>query len=155
MDIGGYEFTGPVTDVASVPLDGRGVYVVVDLVDGEVDGYLDIGEARQLGDALRLHDRKTCWHENATGDLGYCYRITSGEWDRDLAPNPLEQTGEHATRERFGIVSELTWKLDFPCCPNSWQEIEEFWALYQEYEDEFGPREASQTGESETVESNK
>ena len=150
MDIGGYEFTGPVTDVSSVPLDGRGVYVVVDLVDGEVQKYLDVGETRQLGDTLRLHERNSCWAENSDGDLGYCYRITSGEWKRDLDPNPLEHTSERERPERTGIVSELTWKLEFVCCPNPWSEIEAFWELYKTYEDEFGPRETA--GERSPVE---
>lgn len=140
MEIASYQFTGPLTDVTKVPLDARGVYVVVDLVGDEVHGYLDVGEAKQLGDELHSHDRTDCWEEYAQGDIGYCYRITSGGWERDLDTNPLQRSPEKPRAESAGIVSELLWKHDFACTPDPWEEIEAHWRVYQTYEDEFGPR---------------
>lgn len=140
MEIEGYTLKGPLTDVTKVPLDARGVYVVVDLVDGEPQQYLDIGVTRQLGNELKTHARKNCWEENASGEIAYCYKITSGTWDRDLDLNPLSEGFGGMRPERFGIEGELKWKLNFACGPNPWQEIERYWETYQEYEDEFGPR---------------
>lgn len=138
MEIAGYEFKGPFTDVTNVPLDASGVYVVVSLVDGEPDRFLDVGESRQLGDSLKTHSRKSCWQEHATGDIAYCYKLTVTEWDHDLEPNPLEHTP--ARSAQAGLESELKWKLDFACGRDPWQEIAQYWELYQEYEQEFGPR---------------
>ncbi|AUX09587.1 hypothetical protein AArcSl_1962 [Halalkaliarchaeum desulfuricum] len=140
MEIAGYEFTGPFTDVSKVPLDRRGVYVVVCLADGEVDCYLDVGESEQVGERLKTHNRKDCWEENAHGEIAYCYRLTSGTWDRELDVNPLQRVRSHSRSEQFGIEGELKWKLDVACGPNPWEEIEEYWEIYREYEAEFGPR---------------
>lgn len=140
MEIAGYEFKGPFADVSKVPLDRSGVYVVVCLVDDEVHCYLDVGESEQMGERLKTHRREACWQENAHGEIAYCYRRTSGRWGRDLEPNPLQRTPSRKHSERFGIEGELKWKLDFACGPNPWEEIEEYWEIYREYEQEFGPR---------------
>lgn len=140
MEIAGYEFAGPFTDVSNVPLDRAGVYAVVCLVDDEVHCYLDVGESPQVGEQLKTHHRKGCWEENAHGEIGYCYRTTSGTWERDLEPNPLQRTPGRSRAEQFGIEGELKWKLDLPCGPNPWEEIEGYWEVYREYEREFGPR---------------
>ena len=140
MEIAGYEFKGPYTDVSDVPLDASGVYVVVSLADGEPDRFLDVGESRQLGERLKTHDRKSCWEEHATGEIAYCYMTSIGEWDHDLEPNPLEHTPGGSAQA--GLGSELKWRLDVACGRDPWAEIEEYWRLYQAYEDEFGPRDS-------------
>lgn len=140
MEIAGYEFTGPFTDVTRIPLDASGVYVVACLVDGEPRRCLDLGGARQLGEQLRSHDRKSCWEENCDGEIAYYYRSAAGTWDGDLPPNPLEATSATAHSERLGIVSELQWRLEPACGSNPWAEIEEFWEVYREYEEAFGER---------------
>lgn len=139
MEIGGYEFTGPLTDVTGIPRDVSGVYVVLCLVDEKPHCCLDVGASNQVGERLREHDRKPCWQENVHGEIGYCYRITSGSWEGKLDPNPLDSTSNSRT-EQTGLKSELQWKLEVACGPNPWQELEEYWELYQSYEDEFGPR---------------
>ncbi|MDY6818054.1 MAG: hypothetical protein SVG88_05265 [Halobacteriales archaeon] len=139
MEIGGYEFNGPLTDVTGIPRDVSGVYVVLCLVDDEPHCCLDVGAANQVGERLRGHDRETCWQEHVHGDIAYCYRITSGTWDGTLEPNPLDAASEPRS-EQAGLKSELKWKLDVACGHNPWQEIEDCWELYQAYEDEFGPR---------------
>lgn len=144
MEIAGYEFTGPYTDVSKVPLDRRGVYVVVCLVDGEVDCYLDVGEADQVGERLKTHHRRECWEEHAHGEIAYCYRLTSGEWDRDLTVNPLARMPGRNRSEQHGIAGELNWKLDVPCGSNPWEEIETYWEIYRTYERTFGPRAGTQ-----------
>jgi len=139
MELAGYDFHGPYTDVTKVPLDARGVYVVVCLEDDTFHCCLDIGESMQLGNRLRTHNRKTCWREHVHGEIAYCYKTTEGTWDRDLEPDPLRHTPDGDT-EQFGIESELKWKLEFPCGRNPWADIEEYWEIYQDYEEEFGPR---------------
>lgn len=140
MDIAGYEFQGPFTDATKIPLDGSGVYVVVCLVDDEPHCCLDVGESRQLGEQLRTHDRKPCWQDNVHGEVGYCYKILSGSWDRDLEPNPLGRAPGKGRSEQVGIESELQWKLECACGRNPWQQLEEYWEVYQQYEQRFGPR---------------
>lgn len=139
MEIGGYEFKGPFTDVTGIPRDVSGVYVVLCLVDGEPHCSLDVGASSQVGERLREHDRETCWQENVHGEIAYCYKITSGVWDGKVEPNPLDSPSESRS-EQAGLESELKWKLEVACGRNPWQEIEEYWKLYQSYEDEFGPR---------------
>lgn len=138
MEIAGYEFKGPFTEVEKVPLDVSAVYLVACLEDGEPARCLDLGETRQLGERLRSHDRRSCWEDNCDGDIAYYYRISPGKWDRDLPPNPLATTSAGARSERLGILSELQWRLDSVCGPNPWQTLEEYWETYQQYEDEFG-----------------
>jgi len=140
MEIAGYEFTGPVTDATKIPLDGSGVYVVVCLVDGDVHCCLDVGKARQLGDRLRSHNRRGCWEEHVHGEIAYCYKITSGTWDRDLEADPITHSPGGSRSQMAGTTSELQWKLDCPCGRNPWREIEEYVERYREYENEFGPR---------------
>ena len=140
MEIVGYQFTGPFTDVTKVPLDARGVYVVVCLVDGEPHCCLDVGATRQLGNRLKSHDRESCWEENVHGEVGYCYKITGGVWHRELATNPLQGVSDRSESERSGIESELQWKLDVACGENPWREIEKYWEVYGEYEEAFGSR---------------
>lgn len=142
MEIAGYEFRGPFTNLTNVPLDAAGVYVVVDLVDGEPRCCLDVGSARQLGDRLSGNERESCWEDNAVGEIAYCYRIAAGSWERDLEADPLGSTPEDSDSKRAGITSELKWKLEFPCGRDPWEDIERLWALYQAYEAEFGERNA-------------
>ena len=141
MEFAGYEFKGPYTSVTKVPLDARGVYVVVCLVDGELHCCLDSWESRQLGNQLKSHSRTDCWEEHVHGEIAYCYKTTTAGSDRDLEPNPLDHDRIDRSRaEQVGIESELRWKLDCPCGRNPWAEIEEYWEIYQSYEAEFGPR---------------
>jgi hypothetical protein len=140
MEIAGYEFNGPISDVTNIPLDGSGVYVVLCLEDGDPHCCLDIGESQQLGEELKSHQRRSCWQEHVHGDIAYCYKPIVSSSDRDLAPNPLEHSSEGARVEQSGIASELQWKLEAACGPNPWQELEEYWEIYEEYEQRFGPR---------------
>ncbi|MEF8779509.1 MAG: hypothetical protein V5A46_02365 [Haloferacaceae archaeon] len=146
MEIAGYEFKGPFRDVSKVPLDRTGVYVVACLVDGDVDCFLDVGASEQVGERLKTHNRQECWRENAHGDIAYCYRLTSGAWERDLDANPLRRGTGRGGSEPFGIEGELRWKLQLPCGPNPWERIEEYREIYAEYEREFGPRAGSNSG---------
>ena len=138
MEIAGYTFKGPFTDVAKLPLDASAVYVVACLENGEPRRCLDIGATRQLGEHLRSHDRRPCWKDNCNDEIAYYYRSAAGPWNGDLEPNPLAATSRAAHSERLGILSELQWRLESTCGPNPWAEIARYWNIYQEYENEFG-----------------
>jgi len=142
MELAGYEFNGPFSDVTKVPLDAGGVYAVICLREGDFHCCLDIGVSKQLGEELKNHVRKACWRENVHGDIAFCYRVSTGDWDRDLEPDPLGQGSSESHTEPHGIESELKWKLPVVCGPNPWQQIEDYWEVYQAYERQFGPRES-------------
>lgn len=143
IDIGGYEFEGPYTDTE--PLKRKsGVYIIVDLVDGDPRCVLDIGTSSQIRKRLSgYHDRQDCWREHKQGKIGYCVKYTKGSTDinaYDYAPPAVRKSDDETRKERLIIEDELFWKYDVPCGTNHWEQKEKAIERYKKYEKMFGPR---------------
>jgi len=143
IEIGGYEFEGPYTNTEALHLRS-GVYIILDVVDGEADSVLDVGTSGQIKKRLsRHHKRQSCWHDNKRGEIGYCIKYTSGSTDvetYDYAPPAVRKSNKNTRKERLIIEDELFWKYDVPCGTNHWEQKEEAIKRYNKYEEMFGAR---------------
>lgn len=143
IEIGGYEFEGPYTDTRQLQMRS-GIYVIVDVLNGEARCILDIGTSGQIEERLGgYHDRQSCWQENKQGEIGYCVKYTSGSTDVDTynyAPPAVRKSNKDTRKERLIIEDELFWKYDVPCGTNHWEQKEKAIERYESYEEMFGPR---------------
>ena len=143
IEIGGYEFEGPYKDAEPLQMR-RGIYVVIDIVDGKPHSVLDIGTSSQIEERLGSHhSRQSCWYENKNGEIAYCVKYTGGSTDidsHDYAPPSVRKSREGTAKERLMIEDELFWKYDVPCGTNHWKQKEKKIERYEKYEQMFGPR---------------
>lgn len=143
IEIGGYEFEGPYTDTRQLQMRS-GIYVIVDVLNGEARCILDIGTSGQIEERLGgYHDRQSCWQDNKQGEIGYCVKYTSGSTDVDAynyAPSAVRKSNKDTRKERLIIEDELFWKYDVPCGTNHWEQKEKAIERYESYEEMFGPR---------------
>lgn len=74
MNILGHEFSGPFGSVDSIRAVG-GIYAILD----RANVVKDVGEAGDLNNRLRNHDRRPCWERHAP--YGYFYYVLyTGGW---------------------------------------------------------------------------
>lgn len=93
----GYQFEGAYTSRDSLrPISG--VYVIW-CENGDVWTVLDVGEAADVKERVKNHDRTDCWAQNCSGTIYYSATYT---------PN-LEEAG------RMQIEQEIRNSADPPC----------------------------------------
>jgi len=81
LNILGYSFEGPYTDISSVR-DQAGLYVICDYRSDGKWYVLDVGESEQLRTRLTNHERASCWNRHRQGQLGVAVLYTPG-WTED------------------------------------------------------------------------
>ena len=113
--IEGYEFKGVYTDTDGISDTQIGVYVIICLVDGDLQGVVDVGTTGEGSDPivmktsnlqyrLQHHDRDDCWEEACDGELGYCVKYVQDD------------------TERLRLEKELRWKFAPPCGSDAWDQ---------------------------------
>lgn len=124
MHVGDYEFIGIYTDPNHISKES-GVFVVIDVVDGEPARVLDIGcsgACSNLHDWICDHRLIEWWYGEAEGTVGYLLRYTENSDEID------------------DIIDELTWQFTPPCGSHHWDRVETFMREYKEMEERFGER---------------
>lgn len=132
MQLGTHTFHGPFIKADHV-VDTLGVFVVVDLVEGDPERVQDIGNS--TGDAddtatstnnlryrILTHRRREWWDAEREGRIGYLVHYT------DHIDKIIE------------LQSRLEWMFDPACGKNQWQRTEEWVERYEGMRDRFGER---------------
>ncbi|RMG01710.1 MAG: hypothetical protein D6726_09010 [Nitrospirae bacterium] len=95
ITIADYTFEGPFLKLSELrPL--RGVFAVVCLTEKGVSLLIDVDQAENIQDAVRNHERKDCWKNNATGIIGVAALYTP-----DLDPAGRRDIVEIIRRREF------------------------------------------------------
>lgn len=135
MEVEGYTFDGPYTDIDEISEHHTGVYMVLCLVSGRPHCVLYIGTSEggsqadvtptgNLQATLENHRKRNCWEENTHGEVGYFVKPVSD------------------SKRRTEIRDELQWKYVTPCGVDPWDapQTSDDWV---EFEDKYGSRGSS------------
>jgi len=84
INIAGYEFEGPFRSVSQLK-EQSGVYVILGNNGGTKWKTVDVGEAKQVKNRVKTHDRTQCWNNQKYDNLRVAARYTNENSRKKIA----------------------------------------------------------------------
>ena len=85
INIDGYSFEGPFANTSDLR-HNSGVYVILDGYNNK--SVIDVGQANDIMDRVKNHDRKGCWN-NQSSSIRYAAYYTSSATEKDRIENSI------------------------------------------------------------------